>query len=194
MLRLGGHATDNCKPRSAGSAPDAELAGCDDDCICTCRAVTTRSLRACYFPSLGSGFPNGPGANTVTRGMGPGKCQCPGSQSPVPARKPNAYAEKDSWSQRPGQATAREAEVGEGRAWGVCWLDAQGGAPLAGKPEAQPHHRTDSLDSSSGTATTAPAGFWCVTRGDVSSSDLLLGTASTFTSCSSCSAPVFMAF
>lgn len=66
-----------------------------------------------------------------------------------------------------------------------------GWAPPVRELEAQPHHRTDSLDS--GVLAAGPVGFGCVTRGDVSSSDLELGMASTLTSLSSCS-PLFIAF
>lgn len=48
-------------------------------------------------------------------------------------------------------------------------------------------HNTDSLDSGSAVLLVLETGFLWVTKGDVSASDLLLATASTVTSFSSCS-------
>lgn len=52
-------------------------------------------------------------------------------------------------------------------------------------------HNTDSLDSGSAVLVVLETGFLWVTKGDVSASDLLLATASTVTSFSSCSLSFF---
>lgn len=52
-------------------------------------------------------------------------------------------------------------------------------------------HNTDSLDSGSAVLDVLETGFLWVTKGDVSASDLLLATASTVTSFSSCSLSFF---
>lgn len=56
---------------------------------------------------------------------------------------------------------AQEAKVGEGGGQCLCPVAGLIGwvPPLAGKPEAQPRHRTDSLDSSSEVLAAGPAGF-----------------------------------
>lgn len=103
------------------------------------------------------------------------------------AEEPDACAQRSSSNHWRVRVEFGRLKVGGGVACGYWgWAHGTGHPSPAGEPEAQPLHSTDSLDSSSGALATGPAGFWCVTRGEVSSSDLELGTASTFTSFSSC--------
>lgn len=106
----------------------------------------------------------------------------PSLPTPPPSPSPGQHVSKQT-----GTEHFQEPSSPRSHCKGLGALPSPWATSRTGLDERPRVHNTDSLDSGSAVLLVLETGFLWVTKGDVSASDLLLATASTVTSLSSCS-------